>query len=168
MAHDGNTAVFAGILCLVAGVAVIGALIMENWKIRWRFWDADEKRGMWLGGIATVIGVVFLCCGCGGSQPEPIDPVTVEVEGPAAEFESTMNLYIFLSLARMELANCEAARASPEEGSVIRDVALQERQLLRDEFEAYVHGGQGGLYCGPVCEEMKSFLEDADVSICEE
>jgi hypothetical protein len=41
-------------------------------------------------------------------------------------------------------------------------------QLLCDEFVAYVKFGQGGSYCGPVCEEMKSFIEDSDVSICEE
>jgi hypothetical protein len=120
------------------------------------------------GALCVLGAIVVFTAGCGQSLPEPTDPVTVDVRGPSAEFEPTMNFYLWLSLSRIGFAECEAARASLEEGRAIRAAARQEVQLLRDEFVAYVHSGQTGEYCGPVCEEMKEFLENTDVSICEE
>ena len=146
--HGWNTAVFTGALCLVAGAAIIGALIQENWKIKWRAWDAGEQRGVWLGAIVVLVGLGLAIFGCGGSQPEPTDPVTVEVDGPTSELEQVVNLYIWLSAARLGFAECEAARASDiEEENTIRNEARREIQLLHDELTAYAKSGQLGPYC---------------------
>lgn len=171
MAHGGSVSFFAGTLLLVSGVAACGAQIAENWKIKWRVWDRGEQACTIAGAIGAALGCLLFIFGCGPTRPEPtdqIDPVTVEVDGPAAEFEPTMNSYLRLSLARIGLAECEAAHVSLEEAREIRATARRDAQLLLDEFGAYVESGVGGAYCGPVCEKMKEFLENADVSICEE
>jgi len=172
MGQNVSTAVFTGILCLVAGTAIIGGFLWENWKIKWHAWDAGEQRGVWLGAIVALVGLCLAIFGCGGSQPEPTDPVTVEVVRPESDFEPTMSLYLQLSLLRRVVMDCETAQVSAEEGREIEAAARQEMQLLRDEFDAYAHGGQGGPYCGPVCQEIQKFLlegEGAEIlSSCEE
>jgi hypothetical protein len=168
--HGWNTTEFIGLLLAICGAVFFLAILFDNdWgKVKWHAWERWEQCVFTVGIPAALLGMFLVVCGCGGGRSVPTAPVQVEVVHPASDFEPTMNFYLYLSLARMGFAECEAARVSPEEGGTIRAAARQEAQLLRDEFDAYVHSGQGGLYCGPVCEEMKSFLEDADVSICEE
>lgn len=153
---------FFGVLAFIMGLSAIGTLVAENWKIKWRVWGIGEQAGAIGGGVGVILGVLFVLFGCGGSQMEPADPIHVEVIRPESDFEPTMAVYAYLAVERAAVAECEAARVPFEEGRTIRAAARQEMQLLCDEFAAYVEFGEGGPYCGPVCEEMQKFLFEGD------
>lgn len=166
--HGWSTLEFLGAILMLIGPFAALAFALENLRIRWNVLDRGERAWAVAGPVTVFVGVALLTFGCTTSLPEPTDPVTVEVDGPTTELEPVVNLYLWLSAARLGFAECEAARASGiEEENAIRAEARQEIQLLHDELTAYVKSGQTGLYCGPACEEMVEFIENSDASVCE-
>jgi hypothetical protein len=153
---------FLGGLMAVAGVCTLGALIGDNWKIKWHVWEKKEQAGAIGGGVGVIIGLLLVLCGCGGSQsyPQPTDPVTVEVVACEPTL-GTSGQYLKLSSWRREVGVCAAMRADLWDRQEILDAAERDVDRLGQEYDAYRVSGQTDCYCGPVCLEVTGFLEGA-------
>ncbi|MFA5413479.1 MAG: hypothetical protein WC348_02985 [Patescibacteria group bacterium] len=164
MESCGSTAVFLGILFLLCGAAVIGGLLNDNdyLKVPWRVWDPSEHAWAFGGGSSTLAGILLLILvGCGGSLPEPTDPVTVEVVACEPTLGGTHGQYLSLETQRMEVGICEAAMAEESARQAIRNFAERDVDRLGQEFDVYRARGRTDCYCGPVCQEMTKFLLEA-------
>lgn len=75
---------------------------------------------------------------------------------------AVLALYLQISMARMEVAHCQSVGLSLEKRRAIIRNAIQDLRRLREEFGAYIEGGQVGPYCEVVCEEVLDFLEAAE------
>ncbi len=91
---------------------------------------------------------VFIGCG-GQAVQSPVDIEAVEA------------LYVELSLVRIGVALCLTSRSV--EWSAAIDPARSDVRRLRDEYSVYYESDRtGGVYCGPVCQEMQNFLAEAN------
>ena len=158
-----SLAFFLGVVLLLGSAAAIGGLFGENWKIKWRVWDRSERVGAIFSGFGVLFGVVLLVFsfGCGGSRPEPTDPVTVEVVACEPTLGGTPGQYLQLKAWRTEVGICEAAMAEESARQAIRNFAERDVDRLGQEFDVYRARGRTDCYCGPVCQEMTKFLLEA-------
>jgi hypothetical protein len=157
----GNQEIFWGVMLLLSGVAIVCASIQENWKVRWPVWDVSEQAWGVGGGLSVLLGTMFFICSCGVSLPEPTDPVTVEVVACEPTLGGTPGQYLQLKIRRTEVGVCEAAMAEESARQAIRNFAERDVDRLGQEFDVYRARGRTDCYCGPVCQEMTKFLEEA-------
>ena len=161
MGRNVSTVVFTGVFCVVSGTAIIGALIQENWKVKWHAWDAGEQRGAWLGAIVVLVGLCLAVFGCGAREPEPTDPVTVEVSVCEPTLGGTLGQYYRLKIWRRGEGVCEAMLESSEERRrAICAVAEDDIDRLDRELDAYLASGRDDCYSGPVFNEMQDLVEE--------
>lgn len=162
--HVGSAAVFWGVIFLLCGVAVIGGLLNDNdyFRVRLRVWDTSEQVWGVGGGLGVVLGILLVLFGCGGSQfqPQPTDPVTVEVIACEPTL-GTAGQYLQMSARCREVAICAATMPEVEDRETIREEAERYAEQLDEEFDEYLRTGRTGCYNGPIFREATEFLEGA-------
>lgn len=157
-----GSASFFGVMILLCGTAILGALVFENWKIKWRVWDTSEHIWAVVGGFSIILGLLCLIGGCGRSQPKPTDPVHVEVIVCEPTL-GTAGQYYKLSTWCREIAVC-ATIALGTRNYEVQMIAERYVEQLGEEFDQYIGTGRTDCYCGPVCREAMLFIEEAKSS----
>lgn len=150
-----------GYLLLVVGLLSALTLKGENWKIERRVWERVDQAGFFVCIIVFLVGIFLAAFGCGASLPQPTDPVTVEVVACEPTLGGTPGQYLRLKTWRTEVGICEAAMVEDEVRQAIRNMAQRDVERLGQEFDVYRVQGRTDCYCGPVCQEMTRFLEEA-------
>lgn len=152
---------FVGFILVVAGGLAYAGNRAENWRVPKRAWDVGE---LWLhyGGLAgALLGLALLIFGCGAREPEPTDPVTVEVTVCEPTIGGTAGQYLRMSSWCREVALCAAMMPEVEDREAIREEAERYAEELDREFDDYYRAGRTGCYNGPVFREVTPFIEMA-------
>jgi len=156
-----SSIVFIGVLLALIGPGTVATIIVENWKTPLAEWEWWEPAVVVLFGVGFLVGICFIIFGCGGRLPQPTDPVTVEVVACEPTL-GTEGQYLKLENWRRTVGVCEAAMADDEVARrVIRNTAERDVDRLGQEFDIYHVQGRTDCYCGPVCQEMTEFIEEA-------
>ena len=153
---------FIGWALFLLGLAGVWGTWMDNQKVPKRAWDTSELFCYYGGGGSALLGFVLLLFGCGGSLPEPTDPVHVEVTVCEPRL-GTEGQYLALNSWRREIGVCEAMRADLWEREEILGRAESDLLRLGEEYDVYQAEGRTDCYCGPVCQEMVNFVEQARI-----
>jgi len=156
-----SSIVFIGVILALVGPGTVATIIVENWKTPPAEWEWWEPVAVVLSGVGFLVGICFIIFGCGASLVEPTDPVSVEVTACEPALGGTAGQYYQLAAWRKEVGFCEAAIAEESARQAIRNFAERDVDRLGSEFDIYRVQGRTDCYCGPVCQEMMKFIEEA-------
>ncbi|MBU1146119.1 hypothetical protein KKD80_01040 [Patescibacteria group bacterium] len=159
--HGWSTLAFVGAVMALVGPGTAAKIIQENWKIRWGVWDRWERGVAILGGIGFFVGVAFMVFGCGAREPEPTDPVWVEVVVCDSALGGTAGQYLRLKIWRQGEGICdEMIETSEDRQQAIREATERDIDDLDHELDAYLASSRTDCYNGPVFNELQRLVNE--------
>lgn len=140
---------------------VVGAISWAKKSLACRWCETVSKVGLVIC-LAGLVGFFLLSSGgCGGSQPQSTDPVTVEVTVCDSALGGTAGEYLRLKTWRQAEGICEESLESSEDRQqAIREATERDVADLDRELDRYLASHRTDCYNGPVFNEMERLVEE--------